>query len=64
MTKKNPVIREVCNSTAGWNQHQRNGEEQCAGCQQAKTTYTRNWRYRTGRVKTRLVPIKQKETVQ
>lgn len=59
MAKKNPIIRDVCGKTAGWNQHQANGESQCPPCQQAKTDYTREWRHRTGRTKRRLVPVNQ-----
>lgn len=59
MTKKNPVIRDKCGSTKGWNAHQRNGEFQCPRCKKAKTDYTRDWRYRTGRTKFQLVPVNQ-----
>ena len=57
--KKNPVIRDICGTTKGWNAHQRNGEETCSPCRQSKTDYTRDWRHRTGRTKSRLVPINQ-----
>jgi len=59
--KKNPVIREKCGSTAGWNAHQYHDEAQCAGCSQAKTDYTREWRRKTGRTKFKLVALTQEE---
>lgn len=61
MTKKNPVIRDKCGTTAGWNAHQRNGEAQCAPCKKAKAEYTTQWRRRTGRTKYYLVRINELE---
>lgn len=59
--KKNPIIREVCGTTKGWNQHQLNGEEQCRPCLDAKAKYQQEWRLRTGRTKHKLVPLNQEE---
>ena len=61
MTKKNPVIREKCGTTAGWNSHQYHGEVQCPPCLQAKAEYTTEWRRKTGRTKFKLVPLTQEE---
>jgi hypothetical protein len=48
-----------CGTYAGWNEHQRNGEHHCDRCKRAHADYVREWRLRTGRVKSirvRLIP--------
>lgn len=59
--KKNPIIRENCGTTKGWNAHMRNGEKTCGDCRKAKTEYTKLWRRRTGRTKSTLTPINLEE---
>jgi len=50
---------ERCGTYAGWNDHMRSGEPVCDACKRAHADYMREWRLRTGRVKTvrvRLTP--------
>lgn len=47
-----PWQGENCGTYAGWNEHQRNHEKACDRCKRAHADYVREWRLRTGRVKT------------
>ena len=55
------MLRDKCGTTAGWNQHEREGEAQCAPCLGAKAKYQREWRLRTGRTKYKLVRLTETE---
>jgi hypothetical protein len=47
-----PWQSENCGTYAGWNEHQRNHEPACDRCKRAQADYMREWRLRTGRVRT------------
>lgn len=47
-----PWVDERCGTYAGWNAHKYLGEKPCPPCQAAQAQYVREWRLRTGRVKT------------
>ena len=47
-----PWADDRCGTYAGWNAHQQSGEEPCPPCRRAHADYMREWRLRTGRVKT------------
>jgi hypothetical protein len=61
-TKKPPELRDICGTTAGWNQHQVNGEDKDEKCLKAKAEYQQDWRLRTGRTKFKMVPLQQEES--
>jgi hypothetical protein len=46
-----PWTGPKCGTYAGWNDHQRNHEPPCESCRAAHREYMREWRLRTGRVK-------------
>lgn len=46
-----PWTSEKCGTYAGWNEHKRNSEPPCNPCKRAHADYMREWRLRTGRVK-------------
>jgi hypothetical protein len=52
-----PTPDPRCGTYAGYNRHNRLGEDQCGPCRAAATEYVRDWRYRTSRVKARLIGI-------
>lgn len=51
-TPDGPWTGEKCGTYAGWNDHKRNHEPPCGPCLAAQRDYVREWRLRTGRVKT------------
>lgn len=51
----------VCGTYAGWSNHTRLKQEPCDMCQDAHAEYMREWRWRTGRVRSRLVRLSPAE---
>ena len=56
-----PWQDDRCGTYAGWNAHRHCGEPPCDDCRRAQADYVRDWRLRTGRVKTRRVRLTEAE---